>query len=270
MILDKARRGLGRTARPERESPSAARAAITVTGLTVTYGSVVALDDISFSVPAGASVAVLGPNGSGKSTLFSTLVGLVAPSRGSFDVGGLRVTYLPQHLNVDAMFPITVRDAVRMGRWGQLGKLGRFTPRDHELVSRAMDELGIEELAGRRLSELSGGQRQRTMVAQAVAQDGQVLLLDEPFTGVDRPTAQSIRALVRRWRDEGRSVLVSTHDLERSTRDYDLVLALNRRLVGSGPASSTLTEDVLRATFGGHALDLGGAIVDTAGHSDCS
>jgi ABC-type Mn2+/Zn2+ transport system ATPase subunit len=246
-----------------------AQEAVTVSGLTVAYGEVVALDDVDFTVPAGASVAVLGPNGSGKSTLFAALVGLVAPVRGTLSTGGRRIAYLPQHLAVDPMFPITVLDVVRMGRWGDLGRLRRLGPRDHELVAGAMAELGIEDLAGRRLSELSGGQRQRALVAQAVAQDAEILLLDEPFTGVDRPTANAIRGLVRRWRDEGRTVLVSTHDLERSTRDYDLVLALNGRLIAYGPAATTLTEDALRGTFGGHALEVDGAILDT-GHGDCT
>ena len=238
--------------------------------LTVAYGEVTALEDVAFEVPHGAAVAVLGPNGSGKSTLFAALVGLVQPARGSLDVGGRRIAYLPQHLNVDPMFPITVRDTVRMGRWGELRALRRFSGRDHELVDGAMAELGIADLADRRLSELSGGQRQRALVAQAVAQDAEILLLDEPFTGVDRPTAQAIRGLIARWRDEGRTVLVATHDLERSARDYDLVLALNRRVVAFGEAASTLTSDVLRATFGGHALELDGAILDTAGHSGCA
>ena len=242
--------------------------------LTVAYGDVVALEDATFTIPSGASVAVLGPNGSGKSTLFSALVGLVAPQSGSIGVGGRRIAYLPQHLNVDPMFPITVRDTVRMGRWGELGWLKRLGARDLELVDAAMEELGITALADRRLSELSGGQRQRALIAQAVAQDAEVLLLDEPFTGVDRPTEEAIRALVGRWRDEGRTVLVATHDLERSTTDYDLVLALNRRVTAFGPAATTLDEEALRATFGGHALQVGDTILDTVGHGhrhgDCA
>jgi ABC-type Mn2+/Zn2+ transport system ATPase subunit len=244
--------------------------AVAAAGLTVAYGEVTALEDVDLEVPRGAAVAVLGPNGSGKSTLFSALVGLVQPVRGSIDVGGRRIAYLPQHLNVDPMFPLTVLDTVRMGRWGELGALRRFSPRDHELVEGAMAQLGITDLADRRLSELSGGQRQRALVAQAVAQDAEILLLDEPLTGVDRPTAGAIRELIARWGQEGRTVLVATHDLERSAREYDLVLALNRRVVAFGEAGSTLTGEVLRATFGGHALDLDGAIVDTAGHSDCA
>ncbi len=245
-------------------------AAVEAAGLTVAYGDVIALEDATFSVPRGASVAVLGPNGSGKSTLFSAAVGLLAPLRGTIDTGGRRVAYLPQHLNVDPMFPITVRDTVRMGRWGERGWLGRLRAADHALVDDAMARLGIGDLAARRLSELSGGQRQRALVAQAVAQDADVLMLDEPFTGVDRPTEDAIRDLIRRWRDEGRTVLVATHDLERSTTDFDLVLALNRRVTAFGPAPTTLTDDVLRATFGGHALRVGETVVDTAGHGDCA
>lgn len=244
--------------------------AVRAEALTVAYGERIALEEATFAIPAGVSVAVLGPNGSGKSTLFAAAVGLMAPLRGTIDLGGRRVAYLPQHLHVDPMFPITVRDVVRMGRWGELGWLRRPSARDRDLVDAAMQELGIADLAERRLSELSGGQRQRALVAQAVAQDADVLMLDEPFTGVDRPTAASIRDLVRRWRDEGRTVLVATHDLERSSSDYDLILALNRRVVAFGPADVALTDDVLHATFGGHAVRMGDAVVDTVGHSDCT
>jgi ABC-type Mn2+/Zn2+ transport system ATPase subunit len=242
-------------------------AALRARGLTVAYGPVPALEDVDLAVPPGSAVAVLGPNGSGKSTLFSAVVGLVAPARGTVDVGGRRVAYLPQHLDVDPTFPITVRDVVAMGRWGELGWLRRPRAHDRRLVAEALDALGIADLAGRRLGELSGGQRQRALVAQALVQRADVLLLDEPFTGVDRPTETVIRELLRRWRDEGRTLLVATHDLERAATDYDLVLALNRRAVAFGPPAQACTEPVLRATFGGEVARLGAGI--TLGHHDC-
>lgn len=248
---------------PISREPGAERTAFAAHGLTVRYGPVVALEDLSFEVPAGARVAVLGPNGSGKSTLFATAVGLLRPAAGTIEIASRRVAYLPQQLHVDPAFPITVADVVSMGRWGDLGWVRRPSRRDREIVADAMDQLGIAELAGRRLSELSGGQRQRALVAQSVAQQADVLLLDEPFTGVDRPTADAIRTLMRRWSDEGRTVLVATHDLERSARDFDLSLALNRRAVAFGPSCDVACDDVLRATFGdapavegaGHALE---------------
>ena len=233
-------------------------------GLTVAYGSVVALEDVTFSVPQGTSVAVLGPNGSGKSTLFSAAVGLLAPVRGSVRVDG-PVAYLPQHVVVEPTFPITVLDAVRMGRWGELGALRRLRARDHALVEAALERLDIADLAGRRLSELSGGQRQRALLAQAAAQDAHVVLLDEPFTGVDAPTAEAIRELLRDWRDEGRTVLVATHDLDRAATDYDLVLALNRRVVLFGRADEC-TDAALQATFAGRAATVGSRVVDLDAH----
>ncbi len=224
--------------------------ALVARDLTVTYGSVVALEGVSVEVPAGSSVAVVGPNGSGKSTLLGAAVGVVAAQQGTIERRGRGVAYLPQHLELDATFPATVHDVVMMGRWGELGPLRRPRARDRALVEEAMEALGVSDLAGRRLSELSGGQRQRALVAQAMVQDAELLLLDEPFTGVDRPTAHAIRDLVARWRDEGRTVLVATHDLERARTDYDLVLALNRRLVAFAPAAQACTEEILRETFG--------------------
>jgi manganese transport system ATP-binding protein len=224
--------------------------ALAAEGLTVRYGDVVALEDVSFAVPPGSRVAVLGPNGSGKSTLFAAAVGLLRPAAGAIRQASSRVAYLPQALHVDPTFPITVRDVVAMGRWGDLGLLRRPRARDRRLVAAAMQELGIDRLADRRLSELSGGQRQRALVAQALAQEADLLLLDEPYTGVDRPTADVIRGLVDRWAGEGRTVLVATHDLERSGRDYDLSLALNRGVVAFGPSPQVACEDVLRRTFG--------------------
>lgn len=234
--------------------------ALRADALTVRYGPVVALEDITLEVPSGKRVAVVGPNGSGKSTLFAVAAGILKPAAGVIHADGDGLAYLPQQLHVDPAFPITVRDVVTMGRWAELGWLRRPRARDRQLVDGAMEELGIGQLAGRRLSELSGGQRQRALVAQAMVQQADMLLLDEPFTGVDRPTADVIRALVRRWSEEGRTVLVATHDLERSARDFDLILALNRRVVAFGPAAEVASEDVLRETFGDEPA------VEGAGH----
>lgn len=253
----------------------AAATAICAAGLTVGYGSVVALEDLDIEVPYGRSVAVLGPNGSGKSSLFAAAVGLLQPRAGSIALGPRPIAWLPQQLDVEPTFPVTVRDVVAMGRWGRGtgGRLGarrwlrRAGAEDHERVDAAMAALGIADLADRRLHALSGGQRQRALLAQAMAQDAGLILLDEPLTGVDRPTGNAIGELIRRWRDEGRTVMVATHDLESAARDYDLVLAINRRRIAFGPASEVCTEAVLRETFSGHVVRLGsGEIVDTSHH----
>lgn len=238
-------------------------AILTASDLTVRYGDVVALEAIDLEVPRGTSIAVLGPNGSGKSTLFATAVGLSTPDVGDITLSTERVAYLPQQVAVEPMFPATVRDVVAMGRWGALGWRRRMSDRDRELVADAMGALAVDHLARRRLGELSGGQRQRTLLAQVAAQDAELLLLDEPFTGVDRPTEDTVRKLIATWRDEGRTVMVATHDLARAARDYDLVLALNRRVIAFGPAAETCTEEVLSATFAGHVARVGALLIET-------
>ena len=237
-------------------------AILTARDLTVRYGDVVALETVDVEVPRGKAIAVLGPNGSGKSTLFAAAVGLAGASSGTVAVATDRIAYLPQQVAVEPMFPATVEDVVRMGRWADLGPRRRMAARDRELVAGAMRALGVAELAGRRVGQLSGGQRQRALLAQVAAQDAELLLLDEPFTGVDRPTEDTVRELIAAWRGEGRTILVATHDLERSPRDFDLALALNGRVVAFGLAPEVACEDVLRETFGdapavegaGHAL----------------
>ena len=242
-------------------------AALVAENLDVGFGRSVALSDVTVTVPAGASVALLGPNGAGKSTLFHAAVGLVAPRAGRIRLGSDRVAFVPQRLDLEPTFPITVADAVRMGRYGDLGPWPwrRFGDRDRRLVQQAMEELGVEHLASRRLGELSGGERQRTLLAQAAAQDAHILLLDEPFTGVDRPTHDAVHLLLGRWRSEGRTVIVATHDLE-AAADYDLVMCLNRRVVAFGAPAQTLTEAVLAETFAGRVVRVGELLIDVAHH----
>jgi ABC-type Mn2+/Zn2+ transport system ATPase subunit len=236
---------------------------LTARDLTVRYGDVVALEAVDLAIPRGTSIAVLGPNGSGKSTLFSAAVGLADAAAGEVAVATDRIAYLPQQVAVEPMFPATVRDVVAMGRWGALGWRRRMSDADRKLVADSMDALAVGHLARRRLGELSGGQRQRALLAQVAAQDAELLLLDEPFTGVDRPTEDTVRGLIGAWRDEGRTVMVATHDLARAARDYDLVLALNRRLIAFGSAAETCTEEVLAATFAGHVARIGGLLIET-------
>jgi ABC-type Mn2+/Zn2+ transport system ATPase subunit len=244
----------------------AAPAALHLEHVSVAFGGADALVDLTVEFPAGASVAVLGPNGAGKSTLFRAVIGLVSARGGRIELGTDRIAFVPQGIDIEPGFPVTATDVVRMGRYGDVGWLRRLGPRDLDLIAAGLDALGIGHLADRRFGDLSGGERQRVLLAQAVAQDAQLLLLDEPFTGVDRPTREAVGDLLRRWTDEGRTVVVATHDLESAARDYDLVLCLNRRLVAFGPATETCTEAVLAETFAGHVLRVGELLVDVAHH----
>jgi ABC-type Mn2+/Zn2+ transport system ATPase subunit len=234
--------------------------------LTVAYNGTTALAGVTVAIPAGLSVAVLGPNGAGKSTLLRSAVGIAQPRTGSIRVATRRIAFVPQSLDVEPAFPVTAEDVVRMGRYGDLGWLRRFGDRDRGLVAEGMRELGVRHLAARRFGDLSGGERQRVLLAQAVAQDAELLLLDEPFTGVDRPTGEAVRELLARWRGEGRTIIVATHDLESASRDFDLVVCLNRRLVAFGPPAATCTEEVLAETFAGRVLRVGDLLVDIAHH----
>jgi manganese/zinc/iron transport system ATP- binding protein len=240
--------------------------AVAADRLTVRYGREPALLDVSFEVPAGETVALLGPNGAGKTTLFLAAIGVARAEEGSIRLSSRRVAFVPQRLEIEPSFPVTVADVVRMGRYGDLGWLGRWSDRDRELVQGALAELGIEHLTGRRFGDLSGGERQRTLLAQASAQDADIFLLDEPFAGLDAPTHAAMQGLFERWRDRGRTVMVATHDLESAGRDFDLVLCLNQRLVAFGPPSETFTEEVISRTFAGHVLRVGSLLVDTAHH----
>ena len=240
--------------------------ALRAEGLRVRYGGTVALDGIDLAIPAATTVALLGPNGAGKSTLFAAAVGLVEPAAGSLELGTSRVAFVPQSLAVEPIFPVTAEDVVRMGRYGDLGAWGRWTDRDRDLVAEALRLLDVGAFAGRRFGSLSGGERQRVLLAQAAAQDAELLLLDEPFTGVDAPTREALRTLLESWREEGRTVIVATHDLESAAREFDLVVCLNRRLVAFGKPAETLGEEVLAETFAGRVLRVGDLLVDVAHH----
>jgi ABC-type Mn2+/Zn2+ transport system ATPase subunit len=239
---------------------------LTARGLTVRVGGNPALDEVSFVIPPGKRIALLGPNGAGKTTIFRAAVGLVKPDAGSIELGSRRVAFVPQRLEIEPSFPVTVSDVVRMGRYGDLGWLGRFGDRDRELVSGALAALEISDLADRRFGDLSGGERQRALLAQAAAQDAEILLLDEPFTGLDAPTRATLHTKLEGWRSDGRTVVVATHDLESASRDFDLVLCLNHTVIAFGPPAQTCTEEVLARTFAGRVVRVGSLLVDTEHH----
>jgi len=247
--------------------------AATAEGLTLAYGERAALVGASFELPVGASVALIGPNGSGKSTLLRALAGLVPPRSGSLDVSARArrgaVALVLQTTDVDRTLPITVRETVTMARYATRGAFGRLRAADHAAVRDALDRLEVADLAGRQLHELSGGQRQRVLVAQGLAQQAELLLLDEPVTGLDVVSRELILEAVVAETGAGRTVVVSTHDLD-DARRADLVLLLANRVVACGPPGEVLVEDLLGTAYGGRVLRLpsGLVVVDDPHHTD--
>lgn len=232
------------------------------------YGNTLILDDLTFQVPHGGQVAVVGPNGAGKSTLFKVLVGLLPIKKGNIFIHGLPlgshqdcVAYVPQRGDVDWKFPVTVRDVVMMGRYGRLGWFSRPGRKDHQIVTKCMQQLGIVQLANQPIGELSGGQQQRVFLARALAQQPHILLMDEPFTGVDVSTQEAALNLLEELHKQGVTVLVSTHDLNMAAERFDLVLLLNRKIIAFGSPDEVLTPDRIKNTFGGKVLFIQGAAV---------
>ena len=244
---------------------------IDATGVTVTYrNGHTALRDATFHIPKGTVTALVGVNGAGKSTLFKAIMGFVPASRGEIRLLGrtvkesLRanvVAYVPQSEEVDWAFPVLVEDVVMMGRYGKMGFLRRPKPADHAAVAAALARVGMTDYRKRQIGELSGGQRKRVFLARALAQDGQVILLDEPFTGVDVKTEEQIVALLREMRDEGRVMLVSTHNLGSVPEFCDHTVLVKGTVTAYGPTDEVFTRDNLEAAFGGvlRHFTLGGA-----------
>jgi manganese/iron transport system ATP-binding protein len=225
--------------------------------VTVDYRDRPVLEDISFQVPQGAQVAVVGPNGAGKSTLFKALVGLVPLRSGQIFIHCLPlgshqdcVAYVPQREEVDWRFPVTVEDVVTMGRFSHSGWLGRISRKDRSAVQHSLDQLGILDLAHHSISELSGGQQQRVFLARALAQQPHILLMDEPFTGIDITTQEITLHLLEQLRSQNVTVLVSTHDLTMASERFENILLLNHRLIAYGPPQIALHNQALNEAFG--------------------
>jgi ABC-type Mn2+/Zn2+ transport system ATPase subunit len=216
--------------------------AVEVHDLVVRYERVTALDGVSFDLPRGTALGIVGPNGSGKSTLLKTVAGLVAPASGTVSVQGKppeklapgTIGYVPQIEDVDWSFPVSVRDVVAMGRYPRLGPFRPFSAHDRSAVDRAIEALDLGKLAGRHISELSGGQQQRVFVARAISQEPLLLLLDEPTTGVDAATEESLLRLVRGLVADGLPVLMTTHDLDRAADWFDRLIVVDRRILADG------------------------------------
>jgi manganese/iron transport system ATP-binding protein len=232
-----------------------------VAGVSVTYANgLTALRDASFSIPRGTITALVGVNGSGKSTLFKAIMGFVPLARGSVSIMGEpagralrrnRVAYVPQAEEVDWSFPILVEDVVMMGRYGHMNFLRIPAARDREKVAQALERVGMTPYAKRQIGELSGGQKKRVFLARALAQESEVILLDEPFTGVDVTTEEAIVALLKTLRAEGRIMLVSTHNLGSVPEFCDRAVLIKGTVLAHGPTEEVFTRANLERTFGG-------------------
>ena len=225
-------------------------------GLSAGYGGRPVLREVGFRVGAGSRIGVLGPNGGGKTTLFKVLLGELAPLEGSVVVRG-RCGVVPQTERSRLDYPVSALDVALMGTLGRLSWWRRPGRDERRRAMEALGEVGLRDLADRRFGELSGGQRQRVLVARALVQDAGLLLLDEPFSGLDGPSAERLSLLLRRLASEGRGLMISTHDIEQ-VREWDLVLCLNQRQVAFGKPSETLTRPVIEATYGPQVVVLEG------------
>ncbi len=252
-------------------SPHMSDPGISATGVYVTYrNGQTALRDATFEVPRGSITGLVGVNGAGKSTIFKAIMGFVPVARGEITVLGLSVkaalaqnlvAYVPQAEEVDWSFPVLVEDVVMMGRYGHMGFFRIPSAADKAAVTDALARVGMTDFRKRQIGELSGGQRKRVFLARALAQDGRVILLDEPFTGVDVQTEDAIIALLREMRDEGRVMLVSTHNLGSVPEFCDQTVLVKGTVLAYGPTATTFTRDNLELAFGGvlRQFVLGGA-----------
>lgn len=252
--------------------------AVEARGLELAYDGSIVVTASDFEMPAGRLTSVIGPNGAGKSTLLHAVAGILEPTRGELEVLGTRptsanrrVAYVFQAAKVNEALPVTVREVVAMGRYARQGAFGRFTPADRRAVDEAMERLRISDLRHRHVRELSGGQRQRVFVAQGLAQEAELLLLDEPVTGLDIPTHERIDDAIEAEAARGTTVVVTTHDLDEARR-ADHVVLLAGRVVASGPPEVALADVNLTEAYGGHLLHFeeGRPILDDAAHGGAS
>jgi ABC-type Mn2+/Zn2+ transport system ATPase subunit len=246
-----------------------------VRNLGVRFDGRTALEEITFHLHAGENVAVVGPNGAGKSTLFKVVAGVLPPGSGEVNVFGSRppahvcIAYIPQRSQVDWNFPVTVADVVMMGRSAKLGPLVWPKKSDWRQVSQALETVGLADLAARRIVQLSGGQQQRMFIARALAQEAELMLMDEPFTGLDAPSQEGILSLLGDLKGRNVTVMVATHDLQQAAQHFDRVMLLNRRLIGFGAAAEVLhAQNLARAYSGRLRLVNGESILTEGGHEE--
>ena len=217
-----------------------------------------ALENISFEVNIGQQIAIIGPNGAGKSTLLKVVAGILKPDQGHVEMFGdapdkhICIAYVPQRREIDWSFPVTVADVVMMGRTKQIGLFRRPRQRDHEIVHSSLERVQAAHLAHKQIGELSGGQQQRVFIARALALEANLLLMDEPFTGLDIPSQEAILTILQGLRPDEVTILTATHDLNLAAERFDQVMLLNKQIIAFGPATAALSTQNLLAAYGGH------------------
>lgn len=231
-----------------------------IEGLSVAYGPVLALHNVSLELPSSSLVGVIGPNGAGKSSLLKGILGMV-PLSGKITIAGQslaqarqRISYVPQRSAVRWDFPVTVEEVVMMGRYKRIGWVKFPGKVDRRIVADTLAQVGMYDLRKRQISQLSGGQQQRVFVARALAQQGDIMLLDEPLTGVDTTSQEVIMSLLERLRGEGKLIVMATHDLNTAARKCNYCCCINHRLIAFGTPEQIFKPEVLAETYGGNVL----------------
>ena len=239
-----------------------------VQNIAVRYNGRVALEEITFHLHAGERIAVVGPNGAGKSTLFKVVSGVLQPNAGDVTIFGSRprghvcISYIPQRSQVDWNFPVSVADAVMMGRSAKLGLLNWPHKSDWEYVRHALEIVELSDLAERQIGQLSGGQQQRMFIARALAQEAELMLMDEPLSGLDTPSQEGLLNLLDTLRDQHVTVMVATHDLDQAARHFDRIMLLNHRIIAFDVPQNVLHTDHLLQAYGGRLkIDPGGTML---------
>jgi ABC-type Mn2+/Zn2+ transport system ATPase subunit len=227
-------------------------------GLGLRYESGFGLENVNFTLNVSERLAVVGPNGAGKSTLLKIIAGVLSPTDGHVEIygqeprGHICIAYLPQRSQVDWHFPVTVADVVMMGRVGKLGLFRNPRAQDWEIVAHALETVRMDHLSKRQISQLSGGQQQRMFIARALAQEAELMLMDEPLTGLDVNSQEEVFGVLDELREGDVTVLVSLHDLKMAAQRFDRVMLLNRKVLGIGTPERVLIPENLVAAYGGH------------------
>lgn len=222
---------------------------IEIKNLMVAYGENIALENLDLKVEKGSLMALVGPNGAGKSTLIKAILGFIKVAGGEIKIDTKNVAYVPQRTAVDWDFPTTLLDVVEMGCYGRLDFLKRIKAKDKERILKVIDEVGMTEYKDRQISELSGGQQQRTFLARALVQDAELYLMDEPFQGVDSKTEKTIVEIMKKLKQENKTLLVVHHDLQTVSQYFDSVAFVNKKVIAYGKTEEIFTKENIEKTY---------------------